>query len=138
MAQNSMRGVELANSREEIGADWRGKAVAILHSLRVLKKNWNSYGARPIDPAILSAAEDFLNRLSSLDLLSPSIVPTTQGGVQLEWHDRGVDLEIELLSPDKYRLSFDDSATGQEENVEGPLCESAGIEPFLAKVKREA
>ncbi len=137
MAENSLPRVQLANGSQETAAGWRRKLAETLDRLQLLQSNWNSYAAKPVDPAVLSAAEDLLRRLSFLDLLMPTIVPTAEGGVQIEWHDRGVDLEIELLSPEKYRLSFDDLASGQEEDVEGQLSESAGIEPFLTKLKRE-
>ena len=49
-----------------------------------LPENWNSYGALPISGAAIKAAE------------SMSIVPTCNGGVQLEWHINGHDIEIEF------------------------------------------
>jgi hypothetical protein len=54
-----------------------------------LKKNWNSYGAEPIDFEAAQAADLFLNK-------QVNIVPTSKGGVQLEWHVNGLDIEIEF------------------------------------------
>lgn len=54
-----------------------------------LKKNWNSYGAPPIDVETAIAADMFLNK-------HVNIVPTAKGGIQLEWHVNGLDIEIEF------------------------------------------
>jgi len=44
----------------------------------------------------------------------PSVCPTNRGGVQVEWHERGIDLEIETLSAYTLGVSFEDSLTGTE------------------------
>jgi len=44
----------------------------------------------------------------------PSIVPTNSGGIQLEWHRNGVDLEIEVISARKFGVLFVDPASGEE------------------------
>lgn len=60
-----------------LGEDWRG-------ILGRLKKNWDSYGAVPIAIASIVTIE------------SISIVPTSIGGLQLEIHKDGFDLEMEV------------------------------------------
>ena len=51
--------------------------------LHELKAGWDSYGAPAIAPEAVAAAQGF------------DVVPTSAGGVQLEWHRHGCDLEIE-------------------------------------------
>jgi hypothetical protein len=43
-----------------------------------------------------------------------NVVPTSSGGVQLEWHAEGIDFEVNTKDP--YRLSayFYEKATGEE------------------------
>jgi hypothetical protein len=47
----------------------------------------------------------------------PSVVPTSRGGIQLEWHRAGVDLEIEIESPDRVNVFFEDDREGTEEEI---------------------
>jgi hypothetical protein len=42
------------------------------------------------------------------------VVPTARGGIQLEWHTRGIDLEIELAVPEGIHVLYEDAA-GEEE-----------------------
>jgi hypothetical protein len=42
----------------------------------------------------------------------PSIVPTRRGTIQIEWHARGVDLEIDVRSPTDIVAIFEDLRTG--------------------------
>jgi hypothetical protein len=40
-------------------------------------------------------------------------VPTVDGGVQLEWHEAGIDLEVEVQSAFRFSVYFVDSKTGE-------------------------
>ena len=57
-----------------------------LESFRELKPGWNSYGAPVISEASIEAAKAFLR------LAQP--VPTSLGGVQIEWHLKEADIEL--------------------------------------------
>lgn len=54
--------------------------------LKALQKNWDSYGADPLDPSIVDNAKLFLERAQA--------VPCCDGSVQIEWHTHDIDLEI--------------------------------------------
>lgn len=54
--------------------------------LRALLQDWDSYGAPPIDLVVLERARAWLAAVQ--------VVPMSGGGVQLEWHADGVDVEI--------------------------------------------
>jgi hypothetical protein len=59
-----------------------------LGELRGLSEGWDSYGAPPIDPRALKAAESFL---------CPLFVPTSPGGVGVEVHlPGGAEVCVEL------------------------------------------
>lgn len=62
--------------------------------LLTLTPDWNSYGAGSIDSALVHEAMEFMNDLLSPSNPAPRVVPLSSGGLQLEWHRRGVDLEI--------------------------------------------
>src|SRR5205809_218902 len=61
-----------------------------LCELLTLERNWDSYGALPIDPANVAAARRLLKRLEPWRPVPPYVVPTVGGAVQFEWHLRGV------------------------------------------------
>lgn len=82
-----------------------------LRSLMRLGPGWDSYGARAIYARAVDAALVFLVR--SAQYPRPSIVPTSKGGIQLEWHDGRIDVEIEF-TPDGYaQLSGEDMRSGE-------------------------
>lgn len=79
-----------------------------------LPDNWDTYGAHPIDPQLIAAALQFLIHGIPNAAPLPSAVPTTAGGIQLEWHCNGVDLEITFCSPHVVRIWFEDLDVGTE------------------------
>ena len=62
-----------------------------LAELALLLPNWDSYDATVIGDQALLGCRAFME--------SVSLVPTSKGGVQMEWHALGLDLEIEI-APD--------------------------------------
>jgi len=59
-----------------------------------LPPDWNSYGAGAIDPKIVLYAMTFMNGLLVPSTPAPRVVPLSSGGLQVEWHRQGLDLEI--------------------------------------------
>jgi hypothetical protein len=68
-----------------------------LEELRKLDPNWDGYNGIPPSKEAISAAKRFMDSLF--------IVPSTDGGVQLEWHVHDVDLEIFLNLMGPLRIS---------------------------------
>lgn len=56
-----------------------------------LPEKWDSYDAKRISLKVVLKATDLMRML---DMPEPSIVPCSDGGVQLEWHRDGFDIEI--------------------------------------------
>ena len=79
-----------------------------LNSLLALPMNWDSYGARPINPECASYALQLLRSTMKADTPAPAVVPTCAGGIQIEWHTRGIDLEIEIRSPGRGSVLYED------------------------------
>lgn len=81
---------------------WLSAALARLDELATLKANWDSYQAEPMTPAALIAARGYVSVMALISPVSampePAIVPTNDGGIQLEWHQSGVDVEV-YISP---------------------------------------
>jgi hypothetical protein len=84
-------------ARLQIVPAWMSPAIARLNALLCLPQNWNTYGSMPIAAATIRRAFQFMVHALPLQAPAPAIVPTPSGGIQLEWHQDGLDLEIELL-----------------------------------------
>lgn len=67
-----------------------------MNELLALPADWNSYGAKPISPDACTEAFNILRNEEWAGPL-PTVVPTPRGGVQLEWHSKERDVEIEVL-----------------------------------------
>lgn len=62
-----------------------------------LTKDWDSYGGEPIDPETVDKAVDVALALAhQFPAHPPSLVPCSDGSVQVEWHTGGWDVELWL------------------------------------------
>ena len=107
------------------------KASELVH----LPTGWNSYGAKPVANEAVEAAITFLVKAipASQNVVAPAVVPTVRGGLQLEWHRRGVDLEIEFGPDGSGSWYAEDRET--EETVERPLLnEDVALLQWLGRV----
>jgi hypothetical protein len=98
--------------------EWLPEAEEALRQLTGLPQNWDSYGARPIQPLVVQSAIDLLRKIARADMPRPAVVPTVRGGVQLEWHARGIDLEVEFTSPEKIHVLYEDVQEEDEWELE--------------------
>ena len=75
---------------------WLVPVVARFNRLHRLKDNWDGQGAGSVSRAAIMSALTLLSKVMTPDTPPPAVVPTPEGGVQLEWHFHGVDLEVEV------------------------------------------
>jgi hypothetical protein len=101
-------------------------AIRSLYSLAELRSGWNSYAARPIGRDVIDHVARWIPTLLQPSTPEPAVVPRVRGGIQLEWHRKGIDLEIYVDSPTDIRFEAEDLRSGQ--TVEAPL---AGNEELL-------
>lgn len=88
---------------------WFPNAMGRFAEILALGQDWDSYGAQPINHAVVEAACWFLLSKTEEKTPEPSIVPMNNGGVQLEWHEKGIDLEIAIRVPGLWEICFEDS-----------------------------
>jgi hypothetical protein len=69
------------------------RAMKQLAEMRHLLANWDSYGAKMIDGAVIAKAQELLPTLLPGDWWA---VPGSDGSVQLELHANGFDIEIHV------------------------------------------
>lgn len=104
-------GATLSNRQTLSGSDFFQKLdqiLSVLNRLIALPPNWDSYGALQIDISRTRVAFNVLMEVMREDTPAPSIVPTSDGHIQFEWHMRGIDLEVEVISPVTIRVMYED------------------------------
>lgn len=81
---------------DAVGEGWlpgqeRIRNIARLQSFMKLERGWDSYDAAPINPLPVM--------IGIIMQTAPAVVPLSNGGVQMEWHRDGWDIELEI-TPD--------------------------------------
>ena len=79
--------------------------------------NWRSDNPSPTQPGPAARLLVLLAQILDADTPPPYMVPTWRGGVSAEWHQNGIDLEIEA-DPDGWLEYYFENDT---EEYEGPL-----------------
>lgn len=74
---------------------WLPPAIGELERLLALPDNWDSYGARAVTASAVAAGLSLLGGFMAQGVPLPAFVPTPRGGIQLEWHCGGLDVEVE-------------------------------------------
>jgi hypothetical protein len=97
---------------------WIEPVLNGLNGLLSLRSNWDTHGAVQIDPRHAAEALQFLYGTMRASTPVPAMVPTANGGIQLEWHQAGLDVEILLAGTEEDGLYVRDLASGEE--WEGP------------------
>jgi hypothetical protein len=104
------------------GPDWMSRAAQRFVDLIRLPVGWDGHQGHPVSPPIADYAYRFLQKLMlQPGLTLPSITPLAYGGIMLEWHRRGWDVEIEIDAPAQHHVYTYEIASGLEEQfVLGP------------------
>jgi hypothetical protein len=107
---------------------WFRPTLEIFADLLGLPDDWNSYGAQPVTRAAVATAVKLLAEVLASDALPPQVVPTSAGGVQLEWHEGGVDLEVCVRPTGTVQVLFEDLASEVEWVEPFPHCRDKLVE----------
>ncbi|HEX7671525.1 MAG TPA: hypothetical protein VF395_18155 [Polyangiaceae bacterium] len=108
--------------------------AAKLETLTELGDSWDSYGARRISVATVLEASQLLSGLHALGLPAPAIVPTANGGIQLEWRVRDLELELSLDPRGRMLVLFDDASRGESWERELLCRDLAPIRDMLLRI----
>lgn len=102
-------------------------------SLITLPNNWDGEGARAINREAINRALDAIEYLLPKDAPAPSIVPTADSGLQIEWHRSRKDMEIEFRPDGGVEFYYFDETSGKEH--EGPVGPGfASLKEYLRQI----
>ena len=87
---------------------WLKPTLDQLNTILQLPEGWDSYGAAPIAFENAEYAVRLLDFIMTAATPAAFIAPTSKGSLQLEWHRSGIDLEVEILSPYRLSVSYED------------------------------
>jgi hypothetical protein len=98
---------------------WLKPTTLALLDLLQLPRNWDGYGAVQIREQIAQDALMVLVEIMDDDTPVPSIVPLSDGGIQIEWHRHGQNLEIEFRAEEVPTFYYYEDDSDLED--EGPV-----------------
>jgi len=110
------------------------EAERAIAALLKMPAGWDSYGAKPIDRQRAAAALYVVWMSIAAGAPPPAIVPTSDGGIQLEWHRCGVDLEIRAPAGTLLEVSFEDLESGEFYESEMIGADWAPLKSFFDRV----
>lgn len=92
----STRGIHTRRQPAQVTVSpaWLGRVKNHLKALVRLPVGWDTYGAIPADPRVAVCAEELVEWFAVDGVPPPDVFASGDGGVQLEWHIRGVDVTV--------------------------------------------
>jgi len=101
------------------GPNWLGEARGRLKDVVQLEPGWDGHQGKPVRPEIADYAFLLLQRLVRRPgIPRPIISPLSYGGLVLEWHRKGWDVEIEIDAPRSHHIYTHHLASEAEEEFE--------------------
>lgn len=78
---------------------WRDQLIPRLHEFAKMPEDWDSYGAPRIKEETILFAVYVLDCILRPGIPLPEVVPSSVGGIQVEWHEKDIDLEFHISAP---------------------------------------
>lgn len=91
------------------------RAEKALQSFAKLSKGWDSYNGEPPNKETGEFAYQIIRDVVTPMVPEPQLFPTSPGGIQIEWHQKDLDLELHILAPFNCELWYRIPSTGQED-----------------------
>ena len=99
---------------EEEPPTWFWRLVAEANTLLQLPPGWNSHNAAPVPPDAAATALDIVVRALLDGAPYPQITPLSSGGLQIEWHEPDMEIEVSVDRQGGITVWCNDSQSGTE------------------------
>ncbi len=94
---------------------WLRPTIDRMNRLIRLPEDWDRHDGQGVRHDTAFFAIQILLQTLDSEAPIPFISPLSYGGIQIEWHEKGIDLEIEVVAPNKVIVNFQDSRTGMSD-----------------------
>lgn len=97
---------------------WQLDVRRKLKELVELQDGWDGHGGVAVKPEIAQFALQLLIETMPENVAGPQLVPMSYGGLQLEWYENDIELEIEIEAPNRISMLCENIKTGDEIETE--------------------
>jgi hypothetical protein len=98
-------------------AEWLQRTLKQVEELSALDDDWDGYGASRVSAGAAMMVVNFLFKVAYPKLAAPEVVPSPDGGLQVEWHMNDIDFEAIFEPEEQPRALVEDLADGTEAEV---------------------
>jgi len=106
---------------------WEREITNRISNLMKLQDNWDGYKSPPPRDDVGTFALTVMKQVMQPETPVPQVVPSAGGGLQLEWHEKDIDLEVNFSAPYECDLWVEDYRTGR--------CVSKGLTNEFSELK---
>lgn len=92
---------------------WQAVVGQRLENLRALTAGWDGYRAPALNQDVFWFAAVLLDKIMQPQTSPPQVVPSSVGGIQIEWHEKDIDLEIHIMAPYRCTIWYEDQRSGK-------------------------
>jgi hypothetical protein len=114
---------------------WLGDTVKGLGNTLSLSRGWDTYDGAPVSARSVQRALAFLVGFLEPSSPTPAVVPLSDGGVQMEWHRGGLDIELTFSPREAAELYVRDLETGDEWEGDATPELVEQVRPLLARLR---
>jgi hypothetical protein len=115
--------------------DWPGSVIVSVCEFLDLPNGWDTYKGQPLRPETGMFALKILNDVMHTRVPIPQLFPTAQGGIQIEWHQNDLDVELHVAAPYECELWYRIRSTDEEGSA--PLTTDFSLlSEWVAKLRR--
>jgi hypothetical protein len=100
---------------------FKDKVNSVLDNFRRLQDGWDSYNAASISDLAIDKAMEVVTALPD-DIFPPTAVPTSDGGLQLEWSVNTAYVVVSFDELGDRTIYFDHKELGEHEYIEEGVC----------------
>jgi hypothetical protein len=115
---------------------WEHVAARRIPELMALPSGWDGYGGKPLARATAYIAINLMAQICRENTPSPSLVPMSGGGVQIEWHLGPIDLEISVCAPGQITVFYTDERQEGESEEFGVVADYEPIGRLVRDVEK--
>jgi hypothetical protein len=120
-----------------LSARWMELVLKDLGDAVRLPRDWDTYGGVRVSTKSVEDALGFLARFLEPDSSPPWVIPLSDGGLQLEWHRGGLDIEV-VFSPGRGReMCVADLSTGSEWELDPSSAAIEAVRPLVGRLRSD-